>query len=171
MNDYLTYVHSLAKLNSAHITPGVMPKASVFNAFAWGFVEEIEEYAQASVEQKINEAGDVLAYTTLLLFCVEHEPEDENAPKPDSITEISDLLSWWSTGHFNKLDYYSNLKRVNREGTMFWWANVLLGWTDVLRDAQKVHSLTFAEIAQTNIAKLQDRAERKVLFAGSGDDR
>jgi hypothetical protein len=159
LNVYLDYVQSLAELNSSIVTPGIMPEPSVLNAFAWGFVEELEEYAEAKAEQKIKEAGDVLAYTTLLLLCAAE------------VQDVAEVLCYWCKGGFTGLSFFSNMKRINRENQSIDWANVLCGWTDVLRNAGNLHSLTFADIAEANISKLKDRAERKVMFSGSGDDR
>lgn len=160
-NLYLEYVQGLAELNAQYLTPDQMPTSEVFNALAWGLVEEMEEYLHADETQVLKESGDVLAYAALLLLCVA------------TVEETADLLesAHKTNGMFSSLDFYSNLKRVNRENDWFNWTNVVRAWSFVYNHAHAVHSLTFAYISQTNLTKLRDRANRGLLFKGSGDAR
>lgn len=159
LNDY---VLPLLELNADHITPGQMPSPPVFNAFAWGLIEEHLEWLEAvEPEQELKESGDVLAYATLLLSCV-HKPEDV-ANKLESVSKelFPHVLEV-------ELGLYSNLKRVNREKQTFDPSPVLSYIYLCLED---VHSFTLEEVALENIRKLRDRKARGVMFSGSGDNR
>lgn len=158
--NHLEYVTALAELNSSYITPGNIPNCVVFNALAWGLAEELLEYEDASShEEVIKEAGDVLAYATLLLLT------------QASIVEVAECLEIGTVLPFNPLAYFSNLKRMNREGEKFLWIEALKAWCDTFEQAEDFHSLSFEEIAQANIDKLQDRAKRNVMFQGAGNNR
>jgi hypothetical protein len=172
-NIYWTYVNSLAKLNEKLITPGVFPGLKVFNALSWGLIEEYYEYAAADfTENKIKEAGDTLAYITLLLLSY------------NSVNDTADLLHLLDLGSFSKnmslLEYCSNLKRLNREDETFNWAAAVALFKSVFDDVKTyfvkvpeigVINVSFDIIATVNIEKLTYREERSILFSGAGDNR
>lgn len=159
----LDYVTAIAELNQYYLQPGSMPECSVFNAYAWGLLEETSEFSKVkSKDEALLEAGDVLAYTALLLLCV--------SPIEFVTNELEFIPpSYYQT--FDVLEFLSNMKRINREGETFDTKQVIALWFDVLTAAYKVHSLTFEQIADANISKLKNRQTRDMLFKGRGDKR
>lgn len=161
-NVFFTYVQELSALNLTHVQPGQMPTLTVFNALAWGLVEEREEFLRAtSEERELLELGDCLAYTTLLLLCVA------------SVEDVAELLERGTEFKYDELKFFANLKRINREMEKFDWAQALACWSSLFLALPefKFHRFSFAEIAEANIQKLKDRYNRDVLFKGSGDKR
>ena len=163
-NVYLTYVTELSKLNESYVTPAIMPNFKVFNALAWGLIEEYYEYFDSgtNVENRTKEAGDVLAYITLLLLTL------------NCVNDVAELLDLVDQSAFNfevcLLSYCSNLKRINREGESFNWTVALALFDFVLADI-KTYGVDFKTVAETNLDKLYDRYRRDVMFSGSGDSR
>lgn len=157
------YVKGLAKLNETHVTPGQMPTIQVFNSLAWGLVEERLELALATTKDSIlKEAGDVLAYATLLLLCVFDETNVVSL-----LTNALDTVK--PTNH--ALAFASNIKRHNREGQVFDWVLVMPILKSALVVAATAHKFSIADVAEANLLKLIDRADRGVMLKGSGDAR
>lgn len=171
-NVFLEYVQALLKLNAGQVTLGTVHSNRLINNFCWGLLEEYEEfwakYEENDITSDIKEAGDVLAYATLILLCFSNSVETVAA----NLEKINaSVLKTTNYPTFSRLYFTSNLKRFNREDTPIHLHLVEDCLAEVLHIIHLVHKISFKEVATTNISKLTDRKARNVMFKGSGDNR
>jgi NTP pyrophosphatase (non-canonical NTP hydrolase) len=189
------YVSNCLELNSSKLASFRNPEW--YAHLLLGLVEELLElYLKATelednVKSIVGEAGDVLAYATLITAA--HRFDD--APAITSL--VADVASVLSP--YTRLTAQPQIQQAN--GSIVWFAEVAMNlagkskrWfreraplelaevgnalnkalvftNTTLTTKLKQGPVDFSQIAAANIQKLQDRAERNVLFSGSGDNR
>lgn len=173
------YVQAVLRLNRAAIKP--QSNARVFSSYTWGVIEEILEYVAAETPEKdIEEAGDVFCYCVLVLLSMEWlNPThfstgvwEENICQAvanildGGIAEGDSLNNVLSAGK----RYSARMKRYYREGVqidMDLVADVFATTKDSVLSLD--NTLELSDILENNIDKLEGRAQRGTLFAGSGE--
>jgi hypothetical protein len=154
----INYVSKIAELNASKLSPGNLPEVNVSASFFLGFLEEILELEEALTDDDLlKEAGDVLAYFTLLYL--QYLEIEETAALLDSVLSY-DL----ETAEVELLELLSNFKRVFRENEPLVDINL---W-NALRYAIRYSGYSFTDVAAANIQKLTRRGD---IFRGRGDNR
>ena len=185
--NFKQYVTSLIDLNYDKIQS--RHHSEYYASINIGLVEELLELGEAEgVEANVKEAGDVIAYTTLIivsnqlsngLHLYSHDIMDS------LVTEASDTLSY-TFGNTPSAEYPSHLalqvastaKRYFREGeviTDVFVANVAAMAYEharlTLEHRYLPEMLTVEQVLSTNIEKLRKRRQDGLLFKGRGDNR
>lgn len=189
MLSFTDYRQQLLNLNKDYLinykTPLDYTKLGNAHRFAdLGFclVEELLEFSEASTARDyalfdprndstsvhyysnvVKEAGDVLAFVTLLTDALGYTEELEQfiagklSVYPDSPPEMAHNLS-------------RSFRQWFRKGVPVEANQIIQALASVLRVCDD-HSITLAEIMQVNLDKLVSRFERDTLFTGAGDNR
>lgn len=163
------YICKLLELNKEPLQ--TWDNQRLYSSFAFGLVEELLEFNEvnekmftvADLKSLTKEAGDVLAYVVLVLIAQGLTSNQIAVEYYEHLESFSSPLAAASTmaGLF---------KRDFREHQIVPVAKVLFCLNTVLNELAP-HEITLADIAEANLAKLTDRANRGVMFKGTGEDR
>lgn len=170
--NYREYCEQLLELQ----TPTGVQKPTNFRYYAaisFGFVEELAEFLSATSGDgdMLKEAGDVLAYCTLLIMSRElgyqSIPNDERTitntvaifESNDNYTLSVDINDY--PGYFS-----GKFKRYFRENANVSVIDITAATIEIINSS----GFSFSDVAQANIDKLSSRFARGVMH-GSGDNR
>lgn len=160
-----TYVEELYQLNKGHLDNYTN---QTFNALVWGLVEEHEEFKQALDSSDLivigKEAGDVLAYYTLILLCIYAKDRCE------VIKQLVFVIYGEIHTSVDYLSIFSNMKRFNREGEELNLEQFGIILSSTLCVCQHL-GIYIETIAYTNNLKLKARHLKGTLLKGSGEHR
>lgn len=172
------YANELLELNKEPLQ--TWDKQRFYSSVAFGLVEELLEFLLAFYEPHVDkwrtgvvkEAGDVLAYVVLVLASSTDEWEFNAKTISRWVSKVyesnhsqqyTDVLTAAQTmaGLFKR--YFREQQEVSSSAVAMCLNTVLSELTP--------HGITLADIAEANLKKLKDRANRGQLFQGTGSDR
>jgi hypothetical protein len=160
---FAEYAKELLKLNENY--PCLLGRdESRYADLGFCLLEELAElYLAVRREDVLKEAGDVLAFFTLLLSAHGEVDNFEKLKYESGSSCFNDLAE--AINHLAKAirKWFRVHEPVN--------VKLLVSALNTALMIADDHNITFAEIMQTNISKLKDRAARDTLFTGSGDNR
>lgn len=170
MLNLFDYASELLKLNKEPLQ--TWDRQRLYSSFAFGLVEELLEFTEVianpsnPIDKQVKEAGDVLAYVVLLSAAHGLTPEQIAEEYQIHTESFDSTLTAASTlaGLF---------KRLWRENQSVPVAAAFFSLNTVLSELapHAPHEITLANIAEVNLKKLKDRANRGQLFQGTGSDR
>lgn len=167
------YANELLDLNKEPLQ--TWDKQRFYSSVAFGLVEELLEFNEADHEfynisptlrtdkRLLKEAGDVLAYVVLVLAAQELTPDQ-------MVLEYNKYLDSFTSPLAAASAMAGLFKRHFRENQSVPVASVFFCLNTVLSELSP-HGITLADIAEANLKKLKDRANRGLLFQGTGSDR
>ena len=168
------YCQQLLLINQPRFTNS--NNARYLSTICFGVVEEFSEWLEK--QDDIKEVGDILAYVTLTIASIIYRsPAYQNDLSFESLSEDTSAIVNACIANFNSesaeleitliIDFAGHIKRHFREGLDLRWSTIV----SPLAFALARSGFDLGDVAQANINKLNDRAERNQLFSGSGDNR